>query len=381
MHESLNANLREIENAHRWRRRRVVSSPCGPEITVDGHPLLSFCSNDYLGLANHPDVVLALQEGAARFGVGSGGAHLVSGHHDVHHALEDDLAAFTGRERALLFSTGYMANLGIISALTTRSECIAEDKLNHASLIDGALLSRARLLRYRHADTDHLATLVANRKPAMVVTDGVFSMDGDIAPLPHLAALCRQNQTTLMVDDAHGIGVLGANGGGSLERFQLTCDDVPILMGTLGKALGTFGAFVAGSNALIETLIQQARTYIYTTAMPPAIAHATRVSLRIAQQESWRRQHLTALIERFRSGIASLGLQPTPSETPIQPLIIGDSARALALSSKLEERGIWVPAIRPPTVPNGSARLRVTLSAAHDSDHVDQLITALAECL
>ncbi len=341
--------------------------------------MLSFCSNDYLGLAAHPELVEALREGAERYGVGSGAAHLVSGHGEPHQRLEAALAAFTGRPRALLFSTGYMANLGAIQALAGRGSRILADKLNHASLTDGARLSGARLLRYPHADSDALARMLEGTDKALIVTDGVFSMDGDLAPLPELARLARDSGARLMVDDAHGLGVLGEAGRGSLDLFSLGVDDVPILVGTLGKAFGTFGAFVAGSEPLIETLIQRARSYIYTTALPPAVAHASCVALDIAMREEWRRAHLRRLIARFRDGARALGLPLAASDTPIQPLIAGDAARALAWSRFLEARGVLVTAIRPPTVPAGSARLRVTFSAAHQEADVDQLLGLLAE--
>lgn len=382
MHESLTTTLREIETAQRWRRRRILNSPQGVDVTVEGRRFLSFCSNDYLGLANHPEVVAAAQDGLRRYGVGSGAAHLVSGHCEAHHELEVELARFTGRDRALLFSTGYMANLGIIATLAGRDDVVFEDRLNHASLLDGALFSRARLQRFRHNDLDHLEKLLSGSpaKVRLVATDGVFSMDGDIAALPSLSSLCRAHGAWLAVDDAHGIGVLGQTGGGALQHFGLSQSEAPILMGTLGKALGTFGAFVAGSHELIETLIQKARTYIYTTAVPPAIAYATLTSLRLAQQESWRRQRLSELVAQFRRGVAPLGFRLADSITPIQPLVVGDSAKAVELSKRLEARGILVPAIRPPTVPDGSARLRITFSAAHEPAHVDCLIRALEDC-
>ena len=343
--------------------------------------MLAFCSNDYLGLANHPEVIAALQRGAAEYGVGSGAAHLVNGHSSAHHALEQELAEFTGRPRALLFSTGYMANLGVITALLGRGDTLYEDRLNHASLIDGGLLARANFKRFAHGDVSALSRQMQSQKDgaALVAVDGVFSMDGDIAPLPQLAAICRERAAWLLVDDAHGLGVLGTQGGGSLEHLSLGLDEVPILMGTLGKAFGTFGAFVAGSEELIETLIQQARSYIYTTASPPAMAEATRVSLRLLQQESWRRERLQALIGRFRAGAQQLGLPLMPSESPIQPLLAGSSEQALAWSGRLEQQGILVSAIRPPTVPEGSARLRVTFSARHTDEHVDRLLQALAQ--
>ncbi|WP_296809154.1 8-amino-7-oxononanoate synthase [Thiocapsa sp.] len=360
-----------------YRRRRVQERPQQPEAIVDGRPMLSFCSNDYLGLANHPAVIAALRHGAERWGVGSGAAHLVNGHSAAHHALEEELADFTGRPRALLFSTGYMANLGIISALTGRGDTLWQDRLNHASLLDGALLSRATLRRYPHADTAELARLIADRDAGMIASDGVFSMDGDIAPLPALALIARRSGAWLLVDDAHGLGVLGREGRGTLDHFGLDAEDVPILMGTLGKAFGTFGAFVAGSDALIETLIQRARSYIYTTATPPALAEATRTSLALARREDWRREHLQALIARFREGANQLDLPLSESPTPIQPLITGSSHQALAWAAALESRGILVGAIRPPTVPEGRARLRVCLSAAHTETMVDRLLDAL----
>ncbi len=342
--------------------------------------MLGFCSNDYLGLANHPEIISALQRGAADYGVGSGAAHLVNGHSYAHHALEQELAEFTGRPRALLFSTGYMANQGVLTALMGRGDTLYEDRLNHASLIDGGLLARANLKRFAHGDMPALAKQMGSQDSgeAMVAVDGVFSMDGDIAPLPELAAICRERDAWLLVDDAHGLGVLGPKGGGSLEHFSLGLDEVPILMGTLGKAFGTFGAFVAGSDELIETLIQQARSYIYTTASPPAMAEATRVSLRLVQQESWRRERLQTLIKRFRTGAEQLGLQLMPSETPIQPILAGSAEQALEWSYRLEQKGILVSAIRPPTVPQGSARLRVTFSANHTDEHLDRLLEALA---
>ncbi len=340
--------------------------------------MLSFCSNDYLGLANHPDVIAAFQRGAERWGVGSGAAHLVNGHSAAHHALEEALAEFTGQPRALLFSTGYMANLGVITALAGRGDIILEDRLNHASLLDGAQLSRATLRRYPHADTAELDRRFGSDKPRMIVTDGVFSMDGDLAPLPALTRIARQIGAWLLVDDAHGLGVLGRGGRGSLDHFGLTPDRTTILMGTLGKAFGTFGAFVAGTEDLIETLIQHARSYIYTTATPPALAEATRASLNLAEREDWRRERLRALIARFRQGASQLGLPLTDSMTPIQPLLIGTAARALTWSQRLETSGILVGAIRPPTVPEGTARLRITLSAAHAEADVDRLLDALA---
>jgi len=362
-----------------YRQRKTIDSPQNPQVVVNDRSLLNFCSNDYLGLANHPEVKNALIAGTQRWGVGSGSAHLVGGHSSAHDALERELAEFTGRERALLFSSGYMANLGITSALLGRGDAVFEDRLNHASLLDGGLLSGARLIRYPHNDSISLQKKLAARPQGrrLVLTDGVFSMDGDQAPLPSLSEVCQQQGAWLMVDDAHGFGVLGENGGGCLQQAGLNQDQVPILMATLGKALGCFGAFVAGSEELIETLIQQARSYIYTTATPPALAEATRVSLQLVQREGWRRQKLVELIAHFRTGAERLGLPLMESITPIQPLLIGSSEKAVQISRELERLGFLVTAIRPPTVPEGSARLRVTLSASHTIEQVDRLLLAL----
>jgi 8-amino-7-oxononanoate synthase len=377
--KDLATGLQRRRAEHLYRRRRVVETPQGPVLRVEGRELVAFCSNDYLGLANDPRVVEALQQGATRWGVGSGAAHLVTGHSAAHHALEEEFAAFTQRPRALLFSTGYMANLGVLSALLGRGDTVLEDRLNHASLLDGGLLSRARLRRYPHADAATVADLLGEADgERLVATDGVFSMDGDLAPLPELAAACRRQGAWLMVDDAHGLGVLGEAGRGTLAHLGLDLHDVPILMGTLGKAFGTFGAFVAGSQELIETLIQAARPYVYTTAPPPAVAEATRTALRIAKAEEWRRDHLRDLVQRFRAGAAALGLPLADSPTPIQPILLGDAARALRWSAALEAQGLLVTAIRPPTVPPGGARLRVTFSAAHTEVQVDRLLDVLS---
>jgi len=379
--ETLGRALDERRRQHLFRARQVLDSAQGREVVVDGRRLLAFCSNDYLGLANDPRVVLAMQEAAARYGVGSGASHLVCGHSRPHHELEEALAEATGRERALLFSSGYAANLGVVTALLGPGDAIFEDRLNHASLLDAGLLSRARFQRFLHADTANLASRLA-KSPAvrkLVVVDGVFSMDGDEAPLPALAALCRRHGAWLMVDDAHGFGVLGPSGAGSLEKARMGSEDVPVLMATLGKSLGTAGAFVAGSGELIDTLVQLARTYIYTTAMPPALAAAALASLRIMREEGWRREHLGRLVTRFRAGAQSLGLALCSSATAIQPVIMGAADRALACARRLDARGILVPAIRPPTVPRGTARLRITLSAAHSASDVDRLLEALQD--
>jgi 8-amino-7-oxononanoate synthase len=378
----LAAALERRRQRHLYRQRQTLESPQGVEISIDGKPFLSFCSNDYLGLAGHPDLVRALVEGAQRFGVGSGAAHLITGHSYAHQALEEDLAAFTGQPRALLFSTGYMANLGVAAALLGRGDTLIEDRLNHASLIDAAQLSGAKLLRYRHGDMASLERRLAGvgGGEKLVATDAVFSMDGDCAPLADIQALCRQHGAWLLADDAHGFGVLGVNGRGWFVDQLGQGAENTVLMATLGKALGTFGAFVAGSDELVETLIQQARTYVYTTATPPALAWATRTALRLVQTGDERRAHLRELIRRFRSGAAELELPLMESLTPIQPLLVGDAEAAVTLGDALRSRGILVGVIRPPTVPEGAARLRITLSAQHSFEQVDQLLDVLNRC-
>lgn len=379
----LGAWLAELAGQGLYRQRRVLESPQGALVVVEGRPLVNFCSNDYLGLASHPEVVEALRAGAARYGVGAGAAHLVCGHGRAHQALEEELAEFTGRERALLFSSGYLANLGVVSALAGRRDTIFADRLNHASLLDGARLAGARLERYPHADLNALESALARcpTRGRLIVSDGVFSMDGDVAPARELAVLARRYDAWLMIDDAHGLGVLGTEGGGSLAALGLDQDDVPVLIGTLGKAFGTAGAFVAGKAKLIDYLLQRTRTYLYTTAPPPALAEATRAALRLARKDAWRRQHLARLITRFRAGAAMLGLPLGASTTPIQPLIVGDNRAAVRLSQALWSAGFLVAAIRPPTVPAGTARLRIALSAAHTDDQVDRLLEALASAL
>ena len=377
----LAARLAERRAAHLYRQRPLLESPQGPQVVVDGRELLAFCSNDYLGLANHPEVIQAMRDGAAKWGVGGGASHLVIGHSRPHHQLEEALAEFTGRPRALLFSTGYMANLAAVTALVGQGDTVLEDRINHASLLDAGLLSGARFSRYLHNDAASLASRLEKATGnTLVVTDGVFSMDGDLADLPALCAEARRKQAWVMVDDAHGFGPQGATGGGIVEHFGLGLDDVQVLVGTLGKAFGTAGAFVAGSEELIETLIQFARPYIYTTSQPPAVACATLKSLELLQSEGWRRDHLNTLIARFRQGAAEIGLTLMDSPTPIQPILVGDSERAMQLSAMLKARGLLVGAIRPPTVPAGSARLRVTFSAAHTQAQLDRLLQALAEC-
>ncbi len=372
--------LRKAE--HLYRTRKVLESAQSVEPIINGKKVLSFCSNDYLGLANHPDVVQSFKKAADLYGVGSGSAHLVSGHSAEHHALEEELAEFMGTERALVFSTGYMANLGVVSALCNRHSEIYEDKLNHASLLDAALLSRAKRIRFPHRDYLKLEQRLKKSvtKDKFILSDGVFSMDGDLAPLAELNHLAEINNALLMVDDAHGIGVLGNRGRGIIEHFNFSSKEVPVLIGTLGKAFGTAGAFVAGSDDLIETLIQKSRSYIFTTAMPAAVAAATRQSLRLVEKDSWRREKLKSLISQFRKGAFELGFELTDSLTPIQPLIIGSSKQTLFLSELLLEKNILISAIRPPTVAEGTARLRVTFSAEHTEEQLNKLLAVLEEC-
>lgn len=380
--DELDTGLAQLTAEGLQRRRRTLDSPCGPAAVVDGRPLLAFCSNDYLGLAQHPAIVAAVQAAAARWGVGSGASHVVSGHARPHEQLEERLAAFVGRERALYFTTGYMANLAIVPALVERNDAIFADKLNHASLIDAALLARAEHLRYPHGDVDALASRLqrsqARRK--LILTDAVFSMDGDLAPLPALFELAERYDAWLVVDDAHGFGVLGPGGQGSLAHYGLPPSPRLILMGTLGKAAGVSGAFVAGDRRVIEWLMQRARPYIFTTASSPVIAAALLASLDLIAAGDERRAHLRQLIARWQAGCQGLPWSALPSATAIQPLLVGSNAAAVQLAERLWARGLWVPAIRPPTVPVGTARLRVTLSAAHRMAHVDHLLTALHAC-
>ena len=379
----LNKALNERAAQGLRRQRRVLQSAQGVHVSVDGQDCLSFCSNDYLGLANHPQLIAALQHGAQQYGVGAGAAHLVSGHFDAHQQLEQTLADFVNKPAALLFSSGYLANLGVVQALVSRGDSVFADRLNHASLNDAMLLSRANVQRYRHGDMAHLEKLLkkcddTSGRRKLVITDAVFSMDGDIAPLPRLLELCEQHDAWLLVDDAHGFGVLGEQGRGSLFHFEENPGSPRIIyMATLGKAAGVCGAFVAAEAVVIETLLQSARSYIYTTASPPALARALQTSVALVRDEAWRREKLQRLIVQLRAGLQALPWPLLPSDTPIQPLLAGSNEAALALSAGLRERGIWVAAIRPPTVPQGRARLRISLSAAHSADDVAQLIAAL----
>ena len=390
----LEKKLEQRKALHRMRKRSVLYSPQGASVDMmsglsefgdldNKTPThcFNFCSNDYLGLANHPKLVEAFGKAAKTFGVGSGASHLVCGHSSEHHALEEELAEFTGRDRAVLFSTGYMANLGVMSALLEKNDAVFQDKLNHASLLDGGLHSPAKLYRYAHNDMNHLEQRLMKNEARLklIASDGVFSMDGDIANVKTLAKISNKHNTLLMIDDAHGFGALGERGAGVLEAQALSQEDVPILMGTLGKAFGSFGAFVCGSELVVESIIQFARTYVYTTALPPAVAAASRAALMLVQEEPWRREHLRFLIKTFRQGAEALNLQLMPSDTAIQPLLVGKDQDALALSQVLMNKGFWVSAIRPPTVAEGTARLRFTFTANHSLHDIERLLDSLAQ--
>ncbi|WP_438969926.1 8-amino-7-oxononanoate synthase [Methylophaga sp.] len=380
--KELHAALSDRKAAALYRQSRLRSGEQGVNVVVDGKPMLSFCSNDYLGLAAHPEIKRTFKQAVDREGVGSGAAHLLTGHSAYHQALEETLAEFTGQERVLLFSTGYMANLGVIDGLMGRGDVVIQDKLNHASLLDGGRMTEAEQLRFPHADMGRLHNRLhnaASAKHRLIVSDGVFSMDGDIAPLPELLSLAEQHRAAVLIDDAHGFGVIGEGGRGTVSHFKLPADKAPIVVGTLGKAIGTGGAFVAADEVVIETLIQQARSYVYTTAQPPAIAAATLASLKLVESENWRREHLQDLIEQFRLGAKQLGLDLMPSITPIQPVVIGDDKQAVAVGKQLEQNGLLVGVIRPPTVPKNSARLRITFSAAHTAENVNSLLSALEQ--
>jgi len=364
---------------HLNRQRRVVAGNHAVEVQTADRPMLNFSSNDYLGLASHPELVAALKNAADRDGVGSGASALVTGFREQHYLLENELAEFLQREKVLLCSSGYLANLAVATSLAGKGDVIIQDKLCHASLIDAARLSEARLLRYAHADAEALQRRLANENKGntLVVSDGIFSMDGDTPPLARMATLCQEHQAWMVVDDAHGIGVCGPAGRGSVVAAGLCEQQVPILTGTLGKAFGCFGAFVAGSAALIDHLVNEARSYIYTTAMPPAIAASARIALRRVIEDDWRREHLQLLIGHFRRAAASRGLTLMDSVSPIQPMVIGDSEATVKLAADLQRKGFLVIAIRPPTVREGTARLRITLTAAHQVAQLDALLDAI----
>ena len=381
LHAELSAQLEQLESDGLKRRRRTLEAPCGPLARVDGRDLISFCSNDYLGLASDPALIEAACAGARQWGVGSGASHLVSGHQAPHDLLEQRLASFTGFEKTLLLSTGFMANLGIVPALVGRGDAVFADKLNHASLIDAVQLSRADSQRYPHGDLTALERLLAKStaKRKLILTDAVFSMDGDLAPLPELLELAERFDAWLVIDDAHGFGVLGPNGRGSLAHFAMPHAERIVYMGTLGKAAGGSGAFVAGSETVVEWLLQRARTYIFTTGSSPAMACALLAGLDLIEHGDDRRTHLRKLGAQLRDGLDDTRWQLMPSPTAIQPVIIGDNHEALRVANALFQRGLWVPAIRPPTVPKGTARLRVSLTAAHTGEQVAQLVDALRE--
>lgn len=378
--------LQQRDEQHLRRRRVSLDSPQQAMVEINGQQLINFCSNDYLGLACEGGEALA--KAAHKWNLGSGASHLVCGHSQAHHELEQALADYTGYPRALLFSSGFMANVGTIAALAQRGDLIFQDKLNHASLLDGAQLSRAKLLRYRHCDYAQLNDMLSNADDSsgekLIVSDSIFSMDGDLADVRQLSDMAANHNALLMIDDAHGLGILGAKeknqGNGVRDHFALTPEQLPVYVGTLGKALGGYGAFVAGSEELIDYLIQFARPYIYTTALPPALAEAMLFNLELMKQPQ-RREQLTQHIRYFRQRANDIDLPLMPSESAIQPLLIGDADKALALSEALKQRGLWVSAIRPPTVPAGSARLRITLTANHTREQIDALLTALEQVM
>jgi 8-amino-7-oxononanoate synthase len=385
LEQRLQAELQRLRQADLYRVRRTVEGGHGVALTVEGRACINFCSNDYLGLAADPRLAAAARRALERSGTGSGASALVSGYNREHAALEEELADFLCRPRVLLFSSGWAANLGVLRALLRRDDVLVADELNHASLIDGGRLSGAAYVRVPHGDLGGFGRALREARgagrQALLVTDGVFSMDGDLADLPALSNLCEAREASLMVDDAHGFGVLGGEGRGSFEQLSHPAAPLPpplVHVATLGKSLGASGAFVAGSETLIEYLIQRARSWVFSTAPPPAIAAAAREGLRILRAEPERRAALHANVRRFREGAAGLGLGLSNSETPIQPLVLGAEARALALSRYLYERGWWVAAIRPPTVPHGTARLRITLSATHSAAQIDGLLGDLA---
>ena len=385
----LKNQLDSLKQQQLWRRRWNTETPSAPRMQVEGRELIAFCSNDYLGLAADPLLIEALREGTSMYGAGSGASHLISGHSRVHEKLENALADFFSPHimsgRALYLSSGYMANLAVITALADAHSEVFSEALNHASLIDAARLSRAKITIYPHRDLTGLGRMLAasTAERKLIVTDGVFSMDGDIAPLKEILQLCELHDAWLIVDDAHGFGVLGKQGRGLVEHFSLRSERL-ILIGTLSKAAGVAGAFVTAHETIIEWLIQRARPYIYSTASPPALAHALLTSLKIiaGEEGTRRRAVLNERIAQWKSAVNLNHWQMLDSETPIQPVLIGDNARTMAAAHQLREQGFWVGSVRPPTVPLGTARLRVTLSAAHTLDQVAQLasrVNALEE--
>lgn len=377
--ECFDEALAHLESEGLIRRRRVVTGPQGPVLDVDGERLIAFASNDYLGLAAHPDIARAAQEAIAKYGVGAGASHLISGHHQEHELLEIELARYVGLPKALYFSTGYMANVGIVPALVGRDDAVFSDALNHACLIDGARLSRAQIHVYEHVDLEQLESQLrasrAHRK--LVISDAVFSMDGNVAPITELVTLCERHDALLLLDDAHGFGVLGPQGRGALAAANVYSERV-LYLGTLGKAAGVSGAFVAGDASIIDWLIQRARTYVFTTASPPLLAAALRASLKLIRDESWRRETLQQHAATLRRSSSGWPWKLLTSPTAIQPVLIGSNQAVMSLMQRLWKMGYWVPGIRPPTVPEGTSRLRISLSAAHSREHVEGLATALS---
>lgn len=362
-----------------WRKRQATQDAVGRELKINGKTYLNFCSNDYLGLASHPALADAAIETIRERGIGAAASHLICGHQDIHQELENELAAFVGAEKAVTFSTGYMANLAVPQTFLEKGDLVVQDRLNHASLIDAGRFCEVNLKRYRHLDFAHARTILvkSNANKKLLTTDGVFSMDGDQAPLHELTEVCRQTKSLLLIDDAHGFGVLGKTGAGSLEQHGIGVGGGVLMLGTLGKAAGSFGAFIAGDAVYIDSLIQHARSYIYTTALPPSIASATRAAIKIIQTEPERRDKLNAKITYFRQAIDELNLKTLDSKTAIQPILLGDSETALQATELLRQHGLWITAIRPPTVPEGTARLRITISCEHHQNDIDQLITVL----
>lgn len=379
--EELTRQLESLSKDNLLRKRKTLESSCGTHAVVNGRPMLAFCSNDYLGLASHPRLAEAVCESARQWGIGSGGSHVVSGHMGPHDRLEKALADFVGAERALFYSTGYMANVGVVPTLVGRGDAVFADRLNHASLIDAVQLSRADHRRYAHCDMVQLEKMLSESpaKHKLILSDAVFSMDGDLAPLNTLFELAEKYDAWLVLDDAHGFGVLGKDGRGSLNHCKLPFHPRLVYIGTLGKAAGVSGAFIAGSNSVIEWLMQRSRSYIFTTATSPVIPSALLASLELIENGDDRRRHLQELISRLKTGLMDTEWKLLPSFTAIQPVLVGENDAVLKVSAALSERGIWVPAIRPPTVPKGSARLRISLSAAHTEEHVAQLVDALKE--
>lgn len=362
-----------------WRKRQATQDAVGRELKINGKTYLNFCSNDYLGLASHPALADAAIDTIRERGTGAAASHLICGHQDIHQELENELAAFVGAEKAVTFSTGYMANLAVPQTFLEKGDLVVQDRLNHASLIDAGRFCEVNLKRYRHLDFAHARTILvkSNANKKLLTTDGVFSMDGDQAPLHELTEVCRQTKSLLLIDDAHGFGVLGKTGAGSLEQHGIGVGGGVLMLGTLGKAAGSFGAFIAGDAVYIDSLIQHARSYIYTTALPPSIASATRAAIKIIQTEPGRRDKLNANITYFRQAIGELNLKTLDSKTAIQPILLGDSETALQATELLRQHGLWITAIRPPTVPEGTARLRITISCEHHQNDIDQLITVL----